>query len=292
MDNAEALTGLLVLAALIVAATQLTDLLGTIISFLGANIWLPIGIGLITLLGLGADYASSSKSVTQTAAEGLGLGAASVPILSHFRGDDSKASELSDTSSSADTGGSNLGNVRGQENSHGEGTMEGEYLSENGNTSTMGIFSSEEENVEAEEQELHELVEELDQQGDITNQKMEIDRELKGELSQLLEDMDDFLQHDQRIKQIAQGDVSVGELLQHQDEIGQDLRAMRGDIKEMHEMFEDVRKKINEKHELVQEDEQNESQQEKLMDELLERQRKTEQMEQKLDKIVDAKIDI
>lgn len=156
-----------------------------------------------------------------------------------------------------------------------------------------GLLSGSEEAAEEETREIHEMVKRIEEQEGITSEKMQIDEQLKGDLSEILHDLDDFMQHEQRLKNIVGNeDITLGEVLEHQDEIGQDLRAMRSDLAEINTDFREAKELINRKHQDVEKDEQNETAQEELFDHMLEQEKKMEKMEENLDKIITSKLDM
>ncbi|MFP4038363.1 MAG: hypothetical protein ACLFTA_01110 [Candidatus Nanohaloarchaea archaeon] len=154
------------------------------------------------------------------------------------------------------------------------------------------IFSGEDKATREEEQELHQLVKELEGEEELENQVEIMDEELKQQISQLLHTMDDFLQHEERLQNIMNGNPSVGEIMQHQEEIGQDIRAMNSDLAEIKSEFENVRAEFGEKSRVEDKVEELETAEERLLDDLMDKHRRIEKMQKNVNNLISQELDL
>lgn len=170
------------------------------------------------------------------------------------------------------------------------GTTGEDYINEDEDNSGMDLFGD--DAAEEEDKELHELVQALDQKEEMEKQEIKYDEDLKRKISQVIKELEDYLQHKNRIENIVgqSGEITVGEIMQHGDELGQDLRAMNGDLKELKQDLTDVKNEIGEEERVHSNVNKAEEAEEELMDHILQQEQQLEVMEEKLSKVINGKV--
>lgn len=295
---------------------------GGLALFLGVPpTWIGIYVAGLLVIGAISGFGSSSSSGGSGGGSGGGSSGsrstfgnaadAATGFLDGLGGSDSSSSSRTRSGGDSNTGEVSLadnpderrrvgsfGNPTGDEDSVPEevsgndsgGTTEEEYLNSDNDNEDMGLLGG--DDAEQEDKELHELVKALDKKEEMEKQEIRYDEDLKRKISDVIEELEDYLQHEQRIEEIVgkSGEITVGQIMQHGDEIGQDIRAMNGDLLELKQDLTDVKNEIGEEERVHSNVNQAEEAEEELMDHILQEEKRLEQMQEKLQQIVDGKV--
>lgn len=288
--------------------------------FIGAYVVGLLLIGAVAGFGDGGSGSSSSGSSTGSRGGGSSSGSSGsflnsmADTASNITSNHSGSNNSSRSRSRRETGSvsrtneegrrevGSIGSPRGnsdenvtadpENNDDGGGTTDEDYLNEDEDNSSMDLFGD--DTAEEEDEELHELVEALDQKEEMEKQEIKYDEDLKRKISQVIKELEDYLKHKNRIENIVgqSGEITVGEIMQHGDEIGQDLRAMNGDLKELKQDLADVKNEIGEEERVHSNVNKAEQAEEELMDHILQQEKQLEAMEEKLSKVINGKVEM